>query len=446
MLQEECKEKILSEEYRDFMMRDTGALGKNFPLENGCRIPLKYGFELFYIDQSEDRKKSLADYPYTMVPKCYTTLDMAAIQQAGIAAVQNIPGLELSGEGVLVGIIDTGINYLDPIFRNLDGSTRIQRIWDQEEQSGTAPREIGYGSEYTKEQINQAILSENPKETVPSFDTDGHGTFVASVACGGANPENLFIGAAPEAEMVIVKLKEAKEYLREYYFVDRDAGCYQENDLVAAVFYLQKVQEELKRPLVICLAVGTSFGGHGGYSILSEYLQNVAEYLNEEHFPRIVGRSVTLSALSISGKIILPMMKNEKQKKTIQKNMQNRNHLIAAARDGDEDAIENLTLEDMDTYSMLSRRIAYEDVLSIVDTCFMPYGVESDQYSVIGEILDYKKTVNKITEEEIYIMKIDTNGLVYDVCINKEDLLGEPQIGRRFKGNIWMQGCIRYMN
>lgn len=234
MLQEECKEKILSEEYRDFMMRDTGALGKNFPLENGCRIPLKYGFELFYIDQSEDRKKSLADYPYTMVPKCYTTLDMAAIQQAGIAAVQNIPGLELSGEGVLVGIIDTGINYLDPIFRNLDGSTRIQRIWDQEEQSGTAPREIGYGSEYTKEQINQAILSENPKETVPSFDTDGHGTFVASVACGGANPENLFIGAAPEAEMVIVKLKEAKEYLREYYFVDRDAGCYQENDLVAA--------------------------------------------------------------------------------------------------------------------------------------------------------------------------------------------------------------------
>ncbi len=152
------------------------------------------------------------------------------------------------------------------------------------------------------------------------------------------------------------------------------------------------------------------------------YLQNVAEYLNEEHFPRIVGRSVTLSALSISGKIILPMMKNEKQKKNDpEKNMQNRNHLIAAARDGDEDAIENLTLEDMDTYSMLSRRIAYEDVLSIVDTCFMPYGVESDQYSVIGEI-DYKKDyrrrkkryklMNKITEEEIYIMKIDTNGLV----------------------------------
>ena len=269
MLQEECKEKILSEEYRDFMMRDTGALGKNFPLENGCRIPLKYGFELFYIDQSEDRKKSLADYPYTMVPKCYTTLDMAAIQQAGIAAVQNIPGLELSGEGVLVGIIDTGINYLDPIFRNLDGSTRIQRIWDQEEQSGTAPREIGYGSEYTKEQINQAILSENPKETVPSFDTDGHGTFVASVACGGANPENLFIGAAPEAEMVIVKLKEAKEYLREYYFVDRDAGCYQENDLMMGIAWLNQFAYELRMPLVLCIGMGGSLGSHAGEEPLS---------------------------------------------------------------------------------------------------------------------------------------------------------------------------------
>lgn len=176
------------------------------------------------------------------------------------------------------------------------------------------------------------------------------------------------------------------------------------------------------------------------------YLQNSAEYLNELRFPVIGKRSVTLSGLSTNGKILLPIRKNEKQKKILQKNAQNRNHLIAAARDGDEDAIENLTLEDMDTYSMLSRRIAYEDVLSIVDTSFMPYGIESDQYSVIGEILDWHLTVNEETEEEIYIMTIDTNGLIYDICINKEDLLGEPQIGRRFKGSIWMQGSINYMS
>lgn len=277
MPEEDCREKIVSENCRDFMVRDTGALGEKFPLENGCRIPLKYGFEILYIARTDDREKPLADYSYTMIPKCYTTLDMAAIQQAGIAAVQNLPGLELSGEGVLIGMIDTGINYREQIFRNLDGSTRIQRIWDQGEESGTSPAGIPYGSEYTKEEIDRALASENPEEVVPSQDTDGHGTFVASVACGNANPENLFIGAAPEAEMVIVKLKEAKEYIREYYFIDADAHCYQENDILAAVFYLQKIQEELRRPMVICMAVGTSLGGHSGQSVLSDYLQNVAQ-------------------------------------------------------------------------------------------------------------------------------------------------------------------------
>lgn len=178
------------------------------------------------------------------------------------------------------------------------------------------------------------------------------------------------------------------------------------------------------------------------------YLQNTAEYLNERNiFPITKGReNVTLAGLSVNGKIILPVNKNEKQKKNIKKSTQNRNHLIAAAREGDEEAIESLTLEDIDTYSMLSRRIAYEDILTIVDTCFMPYGIESDQYSVIGEILDYRITKNEQSKEEVYIMKIDTNGLVYDICINKEDLLGEPEIGRRFKGSIWMQGRINYVN
>lgn len=178
------------------------------------------------------------------------------------------------------------------------------------------------------------------------------------------------------------------------------------------------------------------------------YMQNTAEYLNERNiFPITKGReNVTLAGLSVNGKIILPVNKNEKQKKNIKKSTQNRNHLIAAAREGDEEAIESLTLEDMDTYSMLSRRIAYEDILTIVDTCFMPYGIESDQYSVIGEILDYRITKNEQSKEEVYIMKIDTNGLVYDICINKEDLLGEPEIGRRFKGSIWMQGRINYVN
>ena len=175
------------------------------------------------------------------------------------------------------------------------------------------------------------------------------------------------------------------------------------------------------------------------------YLQNIAEYLNHigDHS---LNRSytVTLSGLSNSGKILLPISKNESQIKNDREASINRNKLIAAARNGDEDAIGSLTLEDMDMYSMISRRIMYEDVLSIVDTYFMPYGVECDQYSIMGEILNYQLVENSITKEEIYILTLDCNELTFDICINKDDLVGEPESGRRFRGTIWLQGSINY--
>ena len=177
------------------------------------------------------------------------------------------------------------------------------------------------------------------------------------------------------------------------------------------------------------------------------YLQNVAEYLAEKKIRnKMYGVTTTLSALSLGGKILLPINKDEKQIRNIEKNSQNRTHLIAAAREGDEDAIENLTLEDIDLYSMLSKRIVREDILSIVDTYFMPYGIESDQYSVLGEIIDFHSVINSVTGLEVYNMTIDCNDLVFDVCVQAEDILGEPVIGRRFKGNIWMQGHLNYQD
>lgn len=174
------------------------------------------------------------------------------------------------------------------------------------------------------------------------------------------------------------------------------------------------------------------------------YLQNVAEYLSRHtvEFSRI---STTLSALSIEGKIILPICQDEKQIRTSEKNDRNRSHLIAAAREGDEEAIESLTLEDIDTYSLLSRRVMREDILSIVDQSFMPYGIESDQYAIIGEILSYHMEENSDTKDKIYVMEISCNEMVYEICINEKDLLGEPAIGRRFKGSIWMQGHINFL-
>lgn len=176
------------------------------------------------------------------------------------------------------------------------------------------------------------------------------------------------------------------------------------------------------------------------------YLQNIVPYVKAQYMNMlpIKGTSLTLSGLSVSGRILLPIDKNEKDKRKIEKMSRNRNQLIAAARNGDEEAIENLTLEDMDTYTTISKKILTEDVFSLVDTYFMPYGVECDQYSIMGEILDLSLVKNKLTEEEIYILKLSCNDLEFDVCINKLDLFGEPEIGRRFKGLIWMQGYINY--
>lgn len=179
------------------------------------------------------------------------------------------------------------------------------------------------------------------------------------------------------------------------------------------------------------------------------YLQNVSEYLKEkshwkkDQYPKM---TATLAGLSLSGKILFPINKSQGQILKHEELTQNRNHLLAAAREGDEDAIESLTLEDIDMYSMLSKRIVHEDVLSIVDSYFMPFGIESDQYSVLGEILNVCYTQNMETGQRVCIMTVDTNDLIYDICINENDLLGEPVVGRRFKGNIWLQGSVRVKN
>lgn len=176
------------------------------------------------------------------------------------------------------------------------------------------------------------------------------------------------------------------------------------------------------------------------------YLQNIIPYVKAQKMDLlpIRGTTLTLSGLSLKGSIILPIIKNEKEVKRVKKASINRNQLLAAARQGDEEAIESLTLEDMDTYTSISKKILTEDVLSLVDTYFMPYGVECDQYSILAEILEYNMITNKLTGEKVYVMKVSCNDLQFDICINALDLYGEPQVGRRFKGVIWMQGYINY--
>lgn len=176
------------------------------------------------------------------------------------------------------------------------------------------------------------------------------------------------------------------------------------------------------------------------------YFQNMIPYLKYKEKKKlpVKGTTLTLAALSCQGSVLMPIIKNEKDKKKVRQVSKNRSHLIAAARKGDEEAIENLTLEDMDTYTIISQKIQKEDVFSIVDTYFMPYGVECDQYSILGEILDSQKLQNSLSGEKVYRMTVNCNDLIFDLCINEADLLGEPEAGRRFKGTVWMQGYVNF--
>lgn len=175
------------------------------------------------------------------------------------------------------------------------------------------------------------------------------------------------------------------------------------------------------------------------------YMENSLEYRLRRTNREVTGaKGVSLTGLSVQGKILLPVQKTKQQAESSRQAAKKRTSLIEAAKNGDEDAIETLTIEDIDLYSMVSRRIAHEDIYSIIDTCFMPCGVECDQYSVIGEITDIEIKTNRMTGEEVYNLSLDCNDMNFHVAINKQDLLGEPLPGRRFKGQVWMQGTVEF--
>lgn len=175
-------------------------------------------------------------------------------------------------------------------------------------------------------------------------------------------------------------------------------------------------------------------------------LKNGIDYQKESQLGGMsrLNTSVTFSGLALSGKILLPVQKSQNQIKSVNEASDNRRNLLNAARNGDQNAIETLTLDDIDIYSQVSRRLLYEDVFTIVDTYFMPYGVECDIYSIMGEILSVKEAENLITKEKLYQLRLDVNELQFDICVPKKEVLGEPEVGRRFKGNIWLQGEINF--
>lgn len=279
-----CGEKILSNDYADiiveyeFPQEFAEILGADF-----CYHEIEKELGVLYLERAQIPPVSVAANEYSYVPKCYGLMqepgrlpgmqfDPLSFINSGIMKLQQEP-LNLTGRGVIIGFLDTGINYQSPVFQYSDGSTRILAIWDQTIQTGNPPEGFEYGSEYTGEMIQEALDSDNPLEIVPSRDENGHGTAMVSVAAGSRISNGLqFIGAAPDSQIVMVKLKEIKPYLREYYLVPEGVPCYQETDVMQAVQYLESYAISFGRPLVICFGIGTSLGDHSGTSPLGRYL------------------------------------------------------------------------------------------------------------------------------------------------------------------------------
>lgn len=229
-------------------------------------------------------------------------------------------------------------------------------------------------------------------------------------------------------------LDEAEHFEREYYFPYLTGSSITS---YADVLVERRMEEE--RFIGICedVRVGVSLIFH---------LQNGLEYMRERELGNIPKKatSLTLSGLAGSGTVLFPIQKSEKQVQAGSEESRNRMMLLSAARNGDTDAIETLTMEDIETYTKVSRRLVKEDIFSIVDSYFMPYGVECDKYSVLGEIKEFRKEENSFTKEEVYIITLNVSELSYDICVPTNAVMGELAVGRRFKTTIWLQGYINF--
>lgn len=266
-----------NQEYGDFILRNWETIPEaDMKRMNAVFQKVNEMSGILYIPLEQAGVLEISSYTYSSIPKCYSPMDINAMDAGGISQSYHQPYLKLQGEGVAIAVIDSGIDYTHPVFREGDRS-RIAYLWDQTI-IGSGNETVPYGRVFVREEIEQAIKSENPYETVPSRDENGHGTALAGLAAGNVVPSENFSGAAPRATLIIVKLKKAKTYLKEFYQIPPLAEVYQEDDIMLGVSYAVRMAKKMGMPVSVCLGLGSSQGAHIGDSELSRYL----DYINED--------------------------------------------------------------------------------------------------------------------------------------------------------------------
>lgn len=281
-----CSEMITSEEYQDFIFENNPRIFdiEDFTAEEICINRIDENWSVGYGRLQNGKQLTVSDIGYQTIPKLYGLMDVSAMEEAGIINTLNQPFLNLDGSGVLIGIIDTGVDYRLDILKRSPVNTKIEIMWDQSvNKDNSEVREIlgwqnYYGSFYTENNINEALRAyeegNNPYDYVNVRDENGHGTIVAGLACG--NSDDDFTGAAPGASLAIVKLKKAKKYLREFYKIKDSAEAYEETDIMMGVKFLADYAAYRRLPLVILCTLCTGSGPRNGETPLGSVLAGMA--------------------------------------------------------------------------------------------------------------------------------------------------------------------------
>lgn len=297
-----CEERIYSNDYYNILLDYWPYDMELYDVaEDYCFAKINGLLGALFINKRDVRPVSFSEYAYRFMPKLYAPMQNVSfpLLKSGIIQVQQ-PPLSLTGRNVIIGIADSGIDYTSPAFRREDGSSRILAIWDQTIPYGTAGNgengqidgservrrwnddmilkrksaDVPFGTVYTQEDINEALNSANPYLKVPTKDETGHGTAMAAAAGGRIGDE--IYGGAVNAEFVIVKCLQAKDYLRRFYYIAEGAEAYCEADLMLAYRFIDSYCEIFTHPLVYCLGLGSSMGSHDGTSLFSEFLNDLA--------------------------------------------------------------------------------------------------------------------------------------------------------------------------
>ena len=304
----DCNEAVYSEAYVDYLIEYNGRKEAVLEIykEDSCLLFIDERFAVLYRKKPEDYMEIFSRLEYTIFPKIYGLMDTSSVEAVGAVNVQKENILGLTGKDIIIGIIDTGIDIQNELFQNSAGQTRILAAWDQSV-PGDTENDMGYGTVYSREEIDAAIQSN--QEILK--DENGHGTFLTGIAAGKRT--NDFTGVAPEADIVVVKLKQAKNNLRNLYGVPENADAYQENDIMMGISFLRSQEKKYGKNISILLGVGSNSGSHTGVSSLESLISNISvmagvavsvaggnEGVAGHHFRGVIPRDSLFSEMEIN--------------------------------------------------------------------------------------------------------------------------------------------------